>query len=123
MLNIRSCHSLDDLPLELLSRIFVVLGSKSAKDIVSARFCSMKMYEAGGDPQVYRTTCIDMFAGMGPKNLKADLFIRTCALHNNIEPMFRQGIIKDRIVHCLDIMQTFIWNQLSSIWFLDLRFI
>nr|KAJ0209986.1 hypothetical protein LSAT_V11C400206300 [Lactuca sativa] len=51
-----------------------------------------KMYEAGGDPQVYGTTCIDMFEGMGPKNMKADLFIRTCALHNNIEAMFRQGI-------------------------------
>nr|KAJ0198917.1 hypothetical protein LSAT_V11C600327120 [Lactuca sativa] len=43
------------------------------------------MYDSGGDPQVYRTTCIDIFEGMGPKNLKVDLFIRTCALHNNIE--------------------------------------
>nr|KAJ0219948.1 hypothetical protein LSAT_V11C200063560 [Lactuca sativa] len=33
-----------------------------------------------------------MFEGMGPKNLKVDLFIRTYALHNNIEAMFRQGI-------------------------------
>nr|KAJ0220819.1 hypothetical protein LSAT_V11C200054890 [Lactuca sativa] len=33
-----------------------------------------------------------MFEGMGPKNLKADLFIHTCELHNNIEAMFRQGI-------------------------------
>nr|KAJ0228050.1 hypothetical protein LSAT_V11C100036140 [Lactuca sativa] len=77
MSNTRSHRSLDDLPQELLSRIFVVLGSESAKDIVSARLW--------GDPQVYKTTCIDMFEGMGPKNLKADLFIRTCALHNNIE--------------------------------------
>nr|KAJ0198191.1 hypothetical protein LSAT_V11C700362440 [Lactuca sativa] len=81
MSNTRSRHSLDDLPLEILSRIFVVLRSESAKDI---------MYEAGGNPQVFRTTCIDMFEGIGPKNLKADLFIRTCALHNNIEAMFRQ---------------------------------
>ena len=51
------------------------------------------MYEAGGDPQVFRTACLDMIEGMGPKNLKADLFIRTCALHNNIEAMFRQGIV------------------------------
>ncbi|CAI9288967.1 unnamed protein product [Lactuca saligna] len=55
-------------------------------------FSSKNMYEAGGDPQVYRTKCIDMFEGMGPKNLKADLLIRICALHNNIEAMFRQGI-------------------------------
>ncbi|CAI9278459.1 unnamed protein product [Lactuca saligna] len=85
MSNTRSFRSLDDLPLELLSRISVVLGSESAKDIVLKDF--------GGDPQVYRTTCIDMFEGMGPKNLEANLFIRTCALHNNIEAMFRQGII------------------------------
>nr|KAJ0185302.1 hypothetical protein LSAT_V11C900455480 [Lactuca sativa] len=80
MSNTTSRRSLDDLPLEILSRIFVVLGSK-------------KMYEAGGDPQVYRTACIDMFEGMGPKNLKVDFVIRTCALHNNIEAMFRQGIV------------------------------
>ncbi|XP_023759352.1 uncharacterized protein LOC111907778 [Lactuca sativa] len=92
MSNTRSHYSLDDLAQEILSRIFVVLGAESAKDIVSARLSSNKMYEAGGDPQVYRTTCMDMFEGMGPKNLKADLFIRTCALHNNIEAIFRQGI-------------------------------
>nr|KAJ0191832.1 hypothetical protein LSAT_V11C800436930 [Lactuca sativa] len=56
------------------------------------RLCKTLMYEGGGDPQVYRTACIDMFEGMGTKNLKVDLFIRTCALHNNIEAMFRQGI-------------------------------
>nr|KAJ0193533.1 hypothetical protein LSAT_V11C800441750 [Lactuca sativa] len=83
MLNTRSHLLLDDLPLELLSRIFVVL-SESAKDI---------MYEAGGDPQVYRSVCIDMFEGMDPKTLKAGSFIRTCALHNNIEAMYRQGIV------------------------------
>nr|KAJ0201157.1 hypothetical protein LSAT_V11C600312690 [Lactuca sativa] len=44
-----------------------------------------KMYEVEDDPQVYRRACIDMFEGLGPKNLKADLFIRTCALHNDIE--------------------------------------
>nr|KAJ0214417.1 hypothetical protein LSAT_V11C400227040 [Lactuca sativa] len=52
----------------------------------------MNMYEVGGDPQVFRTTCLDMIEGMGPKDLKADLFIRTCALHNNIEAMFRKGM-------------------------------
>nr|KAJ0215895.1 hypothetical protein LSAT_V11C300106850 [Lactuca sativa] len=52
----------------------------------------MNMCEAGGDPQVYTTACIGMFEGMGPKNLKAALFIHKCALHNNIEAMFRQGI-------------------------------
>nr|KAJ0202795.1 hypothetical protein LSAT_V11C500279350 [Lactuca sativa] len=72
MSNTRSCCSLDDLPLEILSRIFVVLG--------------------GGDPQVFRTACINMIEGMGPKNLNVDSFIRRCALHNNIEAMFRQGI-------------------------------
>nr|KAJ0194751.1 hypothetical protein LSAT_V11C700371370 [Lactuca sativa] len=36
MLNTRSCHSLYDLPLEILSRIFVVLGAESAKDIIYA---------------------------------------------------------------------------------------
>nr|KAJ0226885.1 hypothetical protein LSAT_V11C100023430 [Lactuca sativa] len=51
------------------------------------------MYEVGGDPQVFRTACIDMIEGMSPKNLKADLFIRTYVLHNNIEAMFRQGIV------------------------------
>nr|KAJ0197773.1 hypothetical protein LSAT_V11C700367750 [Lactuca sativa] len=30
---------------------------------------------------------------MGPKNLNVDSFICTCALHNNIEAMFRQGIL------------------------------
>nr|KAJ0202334.1 hypothetical protein LSAT_V11C600323230 [Lactuca sativa] len=83
MLNTRSRCSLDDLPLEILSQIFVVLGSESAKDI---------MYEAGGDPQVFRTTCTNMIEGMGPKNQNADSFIRTCALHNNTEDIFRQGI-------------------------------
>nr|KAJ0210755.1 hypothetical protein LSAT_V11C400208580 [Lactuca sativa] len=63
MSNTRSRRSLDDLPLELLSRIFVVLGSESAKDF-------KEDYETGGDPRVYRTECIDMFKGMGPKNLK-----------------------------------------------------
>nr|KAJ0201776.1 hypothetical protein LSAT_V11C600300800 [Lactuca sativa] len=29
---------------------------------------------------------------MGPKNQNDDSFIRTCALHNNIEALFRQGI-------------------------------
>nr|KAJ0188801.1 hypothetical protein LSAT_V11C900496080 [Lactuca sativa] len=47
MSNTRSRCSLDDLPLEILSRIFVVLGSESTKDIASARLCSKKMYEAG----------------------------------------------------------------------------
>ncbi|KAL7587457.1 hypothetical protein Lser_V15G39927 [Lactuca serriola] len=81
--------------LDMLNNAYLranVLGSEFAKDIVSARLCSKKMYEGGGDPQVYRTACIDMFEGMGTKNLKVDLFIRTCALHNNIEAMFRQGI-------------------------------
>nr|KAJ0197274.1 hypothetical protein LSAT_V11C700371360 [Lactuca sativa] len=45
------------------------------------------------NPQMYRTARIDMFKGMGPKNMKVGLFIRTCALHNNIEAMFRQGIL------------------------------
>nr|KAJ0215213.1 hypothetical protein LSAT_V11C300126980 [Lactuca sativa] len=88
----RSCRSLDDLPLEIFIWIFVVLGSEFVKDIVSTRLCSKKMYEAWGDPQVFRTACIDMIDGMGPKNLNADSFIRTCALHNNIEAMFRLGI-------------------------------
>nr|KAJ0196407.1 hypothetical protein LSAT_V11C700342590 [Lactuca sativa] len=30
---------------------------------------------------------------MGHKNLKDDLFIHACALHNNIEAMFRKGIV------------------------------
>nr|KAJ0193232.1 hypothetical protein LSAT_V11C800418600 [Lactuca sativa] len=86
MSNTRSCHLLDDLPLEILSPIFVVLGAKSTKYIVSARL---------------QTTCIDMFEGMGPKNLKADLFIRTCGLHNNIEVMFRQGIVYNYLMPIL----------------------
>nr|KAJ0212814.1 hypothetical protein LSAT_V11C400182260 [Lactuca sativa] len=32
-----------------------------------------------------------MIEGMGPKHLNVDLFIRTCAMHNSIEAMFRQG--------------------------------
>nr|KAJ0211040.1 hypothetical protein LSAT_V11C400176620 [Lactuca sativa] len=51
----------------------------------SSRSDHHKMYEVGGDPQVFRTACIDMIEGMRPKNLNADLFIRICALHNNIE--------------------------------------
>nr|KAJ0185760.1 hypothetical protein LSAT_V11C900484910 [Lactuca sativa] len=35
------------------------------------------MYGAGGDPQVFRIACLDMIEGMGPKDLKDDLFIRT----------------------------------------------
>nr|KAJ0215915.1 hypothetical protein LSAT_V11C300137610 [Lactuca sativa] len=50
------------------------------------------MYAAGGDPQVFRTSSLHMIEGMGPKYLNADLFIRTCALHNNIEFVFRQGM-------------------------------
>nr|KAJ0225743.1 hypothetical protein LSAT_V11C100038410 [Lactuca sativa] len=76
------------------------LRSDFESDICSIRvriceihcLCKTLMYEAGGDPQVFRTTCIDMIEGMGPKNLNANSFIRTCALHNNIEAMFRQGI-------------------------------
>nr|KAJ0192835.1 hypothetical protein LSAT_V11C800411920 [Lactuca sativa] len=82
MSNTRSRRSLDDLPIEILSRIFIVLGLESTKD----------MYEVGGDPQVFRTICIEMIEGMGPKNQNVDSFICTCALHNNIEAMFRQGI-------------------------------
>nr|KAJ0222440.1 hypothetical protein LSAT_V11C200054900 [Lactuca sativa] len=37
MSNTRSLRSLNDLPLEILSRIFVVLGAESVKDIVFAR--------------------------------------------------------------------------------------
>ena len=51
------------------------------------------MYGAGGDPQVFRIACLDMIEGMGPKDLKDDLFIRTCALHNNIEAIFTQGMV------------------------------
>nr|KAJ0221975.1 hypothetical protein LSAT_V11C200060100 [Lactuca sativa] len=59
------------------------------------RLCkTLKMYEAEGDPQVYITSCIDMFEGMGPKTLKDDSFIRICALHNNIKAMYRPGIDK-----------------------------
>nr|KAJ0190689.1 hypothetical protein LSAT_V11C800440590 [Lactuca sativa] len=72
MSNTRSRRSLNDLPLEILSRIFVVLGSK-------------KIYEVGDDPQVFRTACVDMIEGMSPKNQNVDSFICTCALHNNIE--------------------------------------
>nr|KAJ0218283.1 hypothetical protein LSAT_V11C300154370 [Lactuca sativa] len=75
----RSRCKLDDLPLEILSQIFALLGSK-------------KIYEAGGDSQVFTTTCIDMIEGMGPKYLNDHSFIRTCALLNNIVVMFRQGI-------------------------------
>nr|KAJ0213027.1 hypothetical protein LSAT_V11C400211970 [Lactuca sativa] len=62
MLITRSRRSLDDLPLEILSQIFVVLG----------------------------TTCINMIEGMGPKNLNVDSFICTCALQKSIEAMFRK---------------------------------
>nr|KAJ0211987.1 hypothetical protein LSAT_V11C400196440 [Lactuca sativa] len=88
MSNSISCHSLDDLPIETLSRI---IGQNLRKTSSLQDF----MYEAGGgggDPQVFRTTSLHMIEGMGPKYLNADLFIRTCALHNNIEAMFRQGM-------------------------------
>nr|KAJ0212822.1 hypothetical protein LSAT_V11C400191410 [Lactuca sativa] len=76
MSNTRSCCLLYDLPLEILSRIIVVLGC-------------MKQ---GGDPQVFITASLDMIEGMNTKYLNVDLFICTCALHNNIEAMFKQGM-------------------------------
>nr|KAJ0221772.1 hypothetical protein LSAT_V11C200073300 [Lactuca sativa] len=51
MSNTRSCRSLDDLPIEILSRMIVIVGSKYVKDIISTRLCLKKMYEVGGDPQ------------------------------------------------------------------------
>nr|KAJ0214010.1 hypothetical protein LSAT_V11C400214800 [Lactuca sativa] len=68
-----------------------MLGSESAKDIISTRICSKKMYVVGGDPQVFRIISLHMIEGMGPKHLNAELFICACAVHNNIEAMFRQG--------------------------------
>nr|KAJ0224426.1 hypothetical protein LSAT_V11C100003910 [Lactuca sativa] len=73
-----SCRSLDDLPIEILSRVNVIVG--------------------GGDPQVFRTASLHMTEGIGPNYLNADLFIRTCALHINIEAMFRQGMVMRALV-------------------------
>nr|KAJ0192872.1 hypothetical protein LSAT_V11C800418290 [Lactuca sativa] len=60
MSNTRSCSSLDDLPIEILSRIILMLGSK-------------KMYAVRGDPQVFRTASLHMIKGI---------------VHNNIDAMF-----------------------------------
>nr|KAJ0191970.1 hypothetical protein LSAT_V11C800436050 [Lactuca sativa] len=89
MSNTRSRLSLDDLPLELLSRIFVVLGSESAKHIVSARLW--------GDPQVYRTACIDIFEGMGLT------LLRKAADEDHLEAIYLHGMIYiSRVSHQCD---------------------
>nr|KAJ0216714.1 hypothetical protein LSAT_V11C300138970 [Lactuca sativa] len=95
MSNTRSCSSLDDLPIEILSRIIVLCGSESAKDIISTIICSKKMYTVGCDPQLFRTTSTYMIEGVSPKHLNDDLFIHRCAVHNNIEAIFRQGVLLD----------------------------
>nr|KAJ0208670.1 hypothetical protein LSAT_V11C400208090 [Lactuca sativa] len=51
----------------------------------------MKMYKVRGDPQVFRATSLLMIDGISSKHHNADLFIRTCAVHNNIKTMFKQG--------------------------------
>nr|KAJ0204223.1 hypothetical protein LSAT_V11C500255190 [Lactuca sativa] len=81
-----------------------------------------------------KTACIDMFEGMSPKNLKADIFICTCALHNNIEArqavdedhlkvIYLDGMIYnsrglhqcDEVVLCC-IIFTVVYNYLMPIW-------
>nr|KAJ0227577.1 hypothetical protein LSAT_V11C100042170 [Lactuca sativa] len=42
MSNTTCFSSLDDLPVEILTRIIVILGSESAKDIISTRICLKK---------------------------------------------------------------------------------
>nr|KAJ0220367.1 hypothetical protein LSAT_V11C200067960 [Lactuca sativa] len=80
MSNTRSCHFESDY--------------YNSRDIIYKRHHLYKnlMYEAGVDPQLFRTTSLHMIEGTGPKYLNANLFIRTCALHNNIEAMFSQGM-------------------------------
>nr|KAJ0216826.1 hypothetical protein LSAT_V11C300136450 [Lactuca sativa] len=98
--NTRIFHLLDDLPIEIFSRIIVIAGLESAKDSISRRLCVYKILKfkedvcSGGDPQVFRTTSLHMIEVMGPKHPNVDLFIRTCAFHNNIEAMFRQGMVE-----------------------------
>nr|KAJ0204270.1 hypothetical protein LSAT_V11C500286680 [Lactuca sativa] len=70
--NASSIQNVSNLPDEILSRITVVLGSEYAKDVIS----------------------MHMIEGMGPKHRNVDLFIRTCAAHNNIVAMFIQGAEK-----------------------------
>ncbi|CAI9261633.1 unnamed protein product [Lactuca saligna] len=77
---------------EALDMLTMLTADKKVSGILEQLvLSSKKMYEVRSDPQVYRTSCINMFEGMGPKTLKADSFIHTCALHNNIEAMYRQG--------------------------------
>nr|KAJ0223936.1 hypothetical protein LSAT_V11C200062240 [Lactuca sativa] len=58
------------------------------------------MYEAGGDPQVYRIACIDMFEGMGPKNLKVDYLYDECFYYGNFDlelTLLRQAADEDHL--------------------------
>nr|KAJ0186560.1 hypothetical protein LSAT_V11C900491870 [Lactuca sativa] len=72
MLNTRCCSSLDDLPIEILTQIIVMLGSK-------------KMYAAEEECDVFKQASLDMFEGMDPKDLKDDVFTHKCATHKNVE--------------------------------------
>nr|KAJ0204506.1 hypothetical protein LSAT_V11C500289820 [Lactuca sativa] len=92
MSNVRCCSSLDDLPAEILTRIIVMLGSESAKDIISTIICSKKMYAAGEEIDVFKEVSLHMFEGMSPKDLKVDLFIHKYASYKNSYPMYRQGV-------------------------------
>nr|KAJ0187230.1 hypothetical protein LSAT_V11C900489720 [Lactuca sativa] len=90
MSNTRCCNSLDDLLVEILTQIIVLLGLESAKDIISTRICSKKMYSTGEESEVFKEASLEMFQGMGRKDLKADVFIHKCAAHKYPDVMSRQ---------------------------------
>nr|KAJ0191976.1 hypothetical protein LSAT_V11C800446410 [Lactuca sativa] len=56
------------------------------------------MYEAEGDPQVFRTTCIDMIEGMGPKIRM--LIDDECFYYGNFDlglSLLRQAVNEDHL--------------------------
>nr|KAJ0205236.1 hypothetical protein LSAT_V11C500244430 [Lactuca sativa] len=83
MSNTRCCSSLDDLPVEILTRIIVMLGSK-------------KMYVAGEESEVFKEASLHMVEGICPKELKVDLFIYKCSSHKNVDFMYRQGVVCEK---------------------------
>nr|KAJ0214268.1 hypothetical protein LSAT_V11C400185720 [Lactuca sativa] len=87
MSNTICCSSLDDLPVEILTRIVVMLGLEFEKDIIYT------MYVAWEESEVFKEASLHMFEGMGPKDLNVDVFIHKWAAHKNVDAMYRQGVL------------------------------
>nr|KAJ0197269.1 hypothetical protein LSAT_V11C700367820 [Lactuca sativa] len=92
MLNTRSCCSLNDIPIENLIQIIVIVGSESAKDIISTRLWSKKMHEAGGDPQVFRTTSLHIIEGIADEDHFEAIYLLGMIYISRGPPQCNQGL-------------------------------